>query len=205
MVTLFTINNMSQVQVIIWIMIGLMAFVFIMILWFLWVKRDDIHSFFYPGQWAEIEMLESDNNCSTWLQRKNPDLRFEFNGGHYNMFEKGIEEPEPDTGNELDKVPIPKKKISTAIYRAGRLSKFFYIEGNEDPLDFRTQKISGNAALSEQREKIETIQLFTKDKSDMEKNMERIIPIVIVVGIIIIIIILYLQGQHPAAVAASRG
>lgn len=50
------------------------------------VIRQDIMIFLKPHDYAEIIMLESDNNIRTWVEKKNDTLTLDFNNGSYNMF-----------------------------------------------------------------------------------------------------------------------
>lgn len=150
------------------------GFVLVMLVVILWKKKDEIRAFFWPGSWAEIEMLELDNNTKIWLQKKNDSLTFKFNSGIYYMYEPGTKEvmaeeldeqgnvKKDEQGNPImvkKKAPLPVRQPS--IYRSGRLAKFFYIEGNENPLDFRNNTITGNPQINEEMLKVESSRMIT--------------------------------------------
>lgn len=110
-------------------------------------------------------MLESDNNVSSWYQKKTPDLKMEFNGGFYNMYDNATEYksiPTPD--GKMIKTVVPSKQ-QTSIYRNGRISQFFFIEGIEDPLDFRNNRISSNPQMRKQLLSVDLTKLWTMGNS----------------------------------------
>lgn len=117
-------------------------------------KRKNILSFFFPHKWVEVEMVESDNNTQIWLQKKTTDLTFKFNGEPYNMFHKEDKESKysyvekEENGVMIkEKVKLPQSKRKFPIYRAGRLAKFLYIEGNPNPVDLRQVEVAESSSL----------------------------------------------------------
>lgn len=187
-------TTLQLLWLIIYCMIG---FILVMLSVLLYVNRKDIAAFFFPQDWAEVTILESDNNIRTWLQKKSADLSFKFNMGKYNMFEKQPEEKKAEAEG-LEKVPTPDRK-GTAIYRSGRLSRFFYIEGCPDPLDFRQVKITGNAQLTEQLDKVQVMDLFTGQASQFEEVWRKIAPFVIIAGFLLVIFFLWQNNQMQQA------
>lgn len=164
--------------------------------------KDEIRAFVWPNRWVDISMIESDNNVSQWLQKKSEDLRFDFNDGKYNLFEASGEKevwterevPKPDGTKSVQKVKkfVPDGKYSV-VYRSGRLAKFFYIEGNENPLDMRELKPSGNPRVTSNLMGIDLSKLFRSETTMMEDLWKRFGPFVMIGGIGLIIFIL-LQG-----------
>ncbi len=142
------------------IIIFSMIFIIVVLVVFLFVKNySKIMSFIYPNDWNYITVLEADNTCT--IQKKNKDLRFEFNDGFYNMYDTEkteIDLPNPDGTTTKDQII---KRNETAIYRSGRLAQFFYIEGNSEPLDFRNNKISSNPQMRKQLLSVDLTKLWT--------------------------------------------
>jgi hypothetical protein len=149
------------------------------------IKRKEILSFFFPNKWVIVEMLELDNNCLSWLQPKNQDLRFKFNDGYYHLYHQAIDE----------KTNVIK---NPSIYREGRLAKFFYHEGNSDPMDYRLGKITGNPQISRQMETMEVSKLFDENRSVAQEFFNKYG--LFIVGIIIIIVIYLLMKKPDQAV-----
>lgn len=185
---------------------------FILFLGILFKRRDEIRAFFFPQNWAEIEMCESDNNTVTWLQRKNKALRFEFNGGYYNMYDttSNVTLTEEEN-NALDKIADPEtreleRKILTeskrkmvSVYRSGRIAKFFFNEGNENPIDFRNVKPTGNPVMTKTQEAIDLMELATGTESGIEEFWRKYGLIIVVVGFLIVIAILIsIANKKPA-------
>lgn len=140
-----------RVQEFIILMASLNGFAILIVVFF---KRKDILSFFFPHKWSEVEILESDNACSSWLQKKTSDLTFHFNGMDYNMFHKEDLTPKYTTFTSVkdgiqvkERVEIPQKKRKFPIYRSGRVSKFLYVEGNPDPIDLREVSVAESKSL----------------------------------------------------------
>lgn len=150
--------------------------------------RKEILSFLFPDKWVEIEMLELDNNTINWLQKKTKDLKFTFNDGEYNMFSQEIKEEIQQDGSKITKI-----QKNPPIYRAGRLAKFFYNEGNEDPLDFRTGKMSGNPQINKQISNIDISRLWTGHKSMSQEFLEKY-GIFVLLGIGVILLIMMFQN-----------
>lgn len=153
------------------IVIGLCLLPFV-VLYIIFYK--EIWSFLKPRDWVMIELLELDNHVNTWLQKKTDDLTFQFNGGSYNMFEM-ISNPRVNNQNKANvvndsngnKIPvIPSRpedkeiKRFSAIYRSGRLAKMYFVEGNQNPIDFRTGDYNQDAQLTNQLEKVKISELL---------------------------------------------
>lgn len=157
----------------------------------LWNRRDDIRAFWWPSDWVEVEMLELDNNTRTWLQQKTPNLKFKFNEGLYNMYHPVRED------GVIKRMP--------SIYRSGRLAKFFYQEGREDPLDLRTKEIDGNPQVNEQILKIDVGRFFDSVGGLGQELMQKY-GIFILLGLgLMLIVIIFLLLQKPEAAAAVKG
>lgn len=124
------------------------------------IFRKNIMSFFWPQNYCYVTMLESDNNVSSWIQRKNPNLKFIFNEGEYNLYDKIPEKSLPPLYDGKGRLAT-SMPVSTAVYRSGRLAQFFYIEGNEDPLDYRNNKITSNPQMNRQRKTVDYTKLLT--------------------------------------------
>lgn len=150
------------------------------------VKRKQILSFFFPQNWVNVIMLESDNNVNDWLQKKNKDLRFTFNDGYYNMFE---------SADSI--VPAPSGRMvkgATSVYRSGRLATFLYVEGNENPVDLRNLKVTGNPQLNKQLTKVDIGKLFVDDSTPFINVLKQLQPYLIIGGVILLVIIV-LRGN----------
>lgn len=149
---------LTQTGLYIIIMFG---FIFVLLLIVFLINRVRILSFLFPQNYNMVCVLESDNNVTIWTQKKNSDLRFEFNGGWYNMYDttdQKVTLPNPDGSITTSLMPT---KQATSIYRNGRLAQFFYIEGNEEPLDFRNNKISSNPQMRKQMSQVDLTKLWT--------------------------------------------
>jgi hypothetical protein len=155
------------------------------------ITRKKVLSFLYPDKYILVEMLELDNSINSWIQEKNPDLRFEFNKGYYHLYHQGMNEKGDKIGNP-------------AIYRDGRLAKFFYQEGNCDPIDFRQGKITGNPQITMQIEKTNITDLFEEEENFLETFIRKW-GIVIVIGILIILAIAMMSKKPDAAVQVVKG
>lgn len=156
---------------------------------------QDIVSFFFPNKYVSITMLESDNNVSNFIVKKTDDLRMEFNSGKYNLFESMSSVEMDKDGNPVDtSTPVYPQ---TSIYRSGRLGHFFFIENNENPLDFRNQKITGNPQLNEALLKQDFNDLWIEPKTFGEQVLKYIVPILIIIGIIIVVVVIISSGGNP--------
>lgn len=146
---------------------------------------EDILAFFFPNSWNEIIMIEKDNNISQWLQRKSKDLRFKYNDGLYNMFESKTV------------IPNPKGELvrGTTVYRKGRLGCFLFLEGNENPVDLRTLKISGNPQLTNEQKKVEISRLFTAESGAFGNFWKEYGGIITMVGLGAIIVLLIVKTR----------
>lgn len=138
----------------------------------IYLKRVAILSFLFPNQWALVTMVESDNSVSTWIQRKASDLRFVFNEGLYNMYEKRID------GGSYD----------TVIYRSGRLVHYFYVEGNENPIDLRTLKTTGNPQMDLQKLRVDISKMFIRPSPSLLDLLRQYWPYILAIGIAIVIL-----------------
>lgn len=151
-------------NILIALILGLIGIILIIIIIWIVLNWREIHSFFRPGLYNSITMLELDDNVSSWLQKKNSDLRFEFNNGYYNMFHRG----------DIQGIKIPPKFTkNSVIYREGRLGKFFYVEGNADPIDFRKIESTHNPQLSKEIEKTQFSRLFESPTSFGEDLLQK--------------------------------
>lgn len=127
-------------------------------------------SFLQPDNWAIVEMLELDNNCRNWIQKKNKDLQFQFNEGTYNLFQI-----DQDT----------KQKIPP-IYRSGRLVKFYFDEGNPNPKDMRINDIEGTPQTNNLMKKLDISRWFLSDMSGLENFLQKYGSIIFfIIGLII--------------------
>jgi len=144
-------------------------------------KRKQILSFFYPNKYVIVEMLELDNSTSSWIERKNDDLRFEFNKGYYNMFHQ-----------DLDKNKHPP------IYREGRLAKLYYHEGFSEPMDFRQGKITGNPQISRQYEEIQLSKLF-EDNASVAQEFFKKYGVFIAIGLILLVVYILIKNNGGSA------
>ena len=170
-------------------LIGGILFIFIFLLIIFLINRKQILSFFYPSNYVIIEMLELDNNVRQWIEKKNDNLRFEFNKGYYNMFNQSLEEHKHKNGEVLYKTIK-----SPAIYREGRLAKFFYHEGHEDPIDYRAGKISGNPQINKQYEELQFSDLWAEDSLTIEDFFKKY---GFYIMIILIIVVIWLIVRKP--------
>lgn len=83
----------------------------------LWKKKDEILSFIYPERYCEVEMIEKNGDISNWIQKKNDDLIFVFKARPYQLFY------------------LDNENNRKFLFRAGRLSKFYYQEGVKEPIN----------------------------------------------------------------------
>lgn len=184
-----------QIYVLLFVFVG-MPLLFILIIFLLFKNR--ILSFLYPNEWVEIEMLERDNSITNWLQKKEKDLQFIFNAGKYNMFE--IHDTIEDTAEKVkdkdkitppDEIPTTKHsiKVFTSIYRHGRLAKLYYMEGSQNPMDYRTGIIKGDAQQSMQLEKAQISEILNVGNGTEEFFKKYGLIIIIAIAIIIIIML----------------
>ena len=171
---------MTVEQILLYILIGFILFFFLLLALAVYLFRNEIRAFFKPDQWASITMIEADNNVSSWLQKKNPDLRFTFNEGIYNMFDisKGV----------IDK---------TVVYREGRLGKFFYIEGNKNPMSFRhlQSNVNNLPQIDQQLTKIDLSRLFSSSESLSQELLSKYGFYVITAIIILLLVVLFKGGS----------
>lgn len=144
------------------------------------ILRKKILSFLYPHDYAEIEMIEKDNNTRIWLEKKKKDLTFNFNEGSYNMFEVTPTE---------DPLNNPPPYLITSVYRAGRLAKFFYLEGESNPIDMRTLKIHHDAQQTNQLEKIRLSRLIHSNVS-LGSELWNKYGFFLIIGVIILLLYL---------------
>lgn len=152
------------------------------------IKYKEIMSFLYPGDWLEVEILELDNNTFVDLIKKPSNLVYHFRDGSYNLYHASS-----NTGKDKFGRDIPVLQKNSPIYRSGRLGKFFFIEGNSDPLDFRNNEIKGNAYVSDLFSKVEFARLFESDVSFGEDFLKKY-GFFVLVGIVVILGVLLLRG-----------
>lgn len=149
--------------------------------------RKQIMSFIRPHDYVSVTMLESDNNVRTDIIKKPANLRFKFNEGSYNLFESKILKNSPN--------------VVTSIYRNGRLGHFFFIEGNENPLDFRNQEITGNPQLLDAILKQELSKLWEEPRTHMQELLGQIMPFIIIIGVIALIaLVVYAFTHNPTGI-----
>lgn len=171
---------MNIIHILTYVILGFVAIFIVFIAVIIRIFRDDIRAFFNPNGWSSITMIESDNTVSNWLQKKEDDLQFEFNGGNYNMFDTSV----------------TKGINKTVVYRSGRLGHFFYVEGNKNPINMRDLQLesTGQAQIDNQLSKIEISRLFQSQETGLD-NVIKWLPIVLAVIIIIILVIILSQGN----------
>lgn len=160
---------MNIVSIIIYTLIG---FIVLMVSVILWYKKEDILTIFFPNDWIEIEMLERNNNTAIWLENIRKKDTFEFKGGVYNIY---------DT-----KKGVPSY-LKTVVYRSGRVGKCFYVEGNENPIDFRGIESTSFPENRAELLKLDIAKLWSSDKPFSSELFERygfFIIAVIAVGVI---------------------
>lgn len=129
---------MTILSLLIAIILMQFLFVIILVIIYIWLNRRNIDSFIHPEKYCEVTMYELDENKRVWLQDKNSELKFGFNGMDYNMYHPEVEEV------EVEGIIEKKFKKNSAIYRSGRLASFTYMEGIVSPLDMRDLKKSYN-------------------------------------------------------------
>lgn len=197
---------MNPTSIILYLLFGLVFFIIISIVVLAYYFRDDIKSFIWPHNYSEITMFESDNHVSTWLQKKNPDLRFDFNKGTYNMFtssgfeelEEKIPDPNEQGSYKIIRVKKPIDKPFNPVYRSGRLSKFFYIEGLENPIVLTGEgkvEITGNPQITNSLNKTDLGKLFINEDSKFTEIWQMIMPFVIIGGFIILGLIILMSRK----------
>lgn len=167
-------NPLILIIAIIVIPIGLVVGIFL-------AFKDQILSYLYPNMYAKITMLESDNNIIDFMVKKSKDLRFTFNDGYYNLFES-LEVPKPYDGI----------KKGTSIYRSGRLVRFIFKEGNENPIDLRSIRATGNPQLNKQINAIDITRIVTGRGLDGMEIIRKY-GLWIVIGIIVLFIVMGLM------------
>jgi len=91
-----------------------------------------------------------------------------------------------------DKVPNPIGKMETIIYKKGRHSCFFYIEGNAYPIDYRKVESKANPQYIYERKKMDITSLWSAEKSGFQGMVDDIMPY-LVVGIVILLIIILVK------------
>lgn len=135
----------------------------------------DIFSFFKPQDYVRIYILELDNQITRKLIKKPSNLKYKYKSGVYNLF---------DTHKNI---PNFKNK-ETVIYRDGRLNALFFIEGNSNPLDFRTGKIQIDTYLEQEFNKLDMAKLWSTNKPFGMTLLEQY-GFYLILGIIILVII----------------
>lgn len=147
---------------------------------FLLIKNwSNIMSFLYPNKYNYICMLELDNSVSEWIQKKSNDLTFKFNEGIYNMFTKNQE----------------GKQDNKTLYRSGNIGMFFYIEGIEDPIDYRNIKVDANPQLKNQLLKVNMAKLWSKEENLGSELLGKFgFWILIIIGFMLIVIVFKVFG-----------
>lgn len=108
------------------------------LIWWFW---KDIMSFIFPDKWVSVTMLELDNNVLNWLQKKKNSLTFDFKGGTYNLFHVKYKDGIV-TDNEGNDIKTRTPINNNTLYKEGRLNKFFYVEGQYNPFDYRSISVS---------------------------------------------------------------
>lgn len=193
------------IKILQFVLVFVAGFFGVMLLVILWKNRDEIRAFFDPGGWAEVTMMELDNNVSTWLQQKKFDLKFKFNDGSYNLFHSGTHtkdvkvKKKDEQGNEIE--VIEQQEVlekNPSIYRSGRLAKFFYREGNEDPIDFRQISVTGNPQINEQMLKVDISRWFMSAEGLGAELLNKF-GIFIVIGLgLLLLYIAFIKKDPPA-------
>lgn len=92
--------------------------------------KREILSFIQPQKWVSITMIEIDNNVINWIHRKKG-MTFDFNNGTYNLFNTRYE------NEKIEENIVRRPIMENFLYKEGRLTKYFYSEGNPNPIDMR--------------------------------------------------------------------
>lgn len=174
-----------------WILIVFLIVTFLEIITVLIIFRKNISSFFNPSMWAEVEMIELDNNVLSWLQKKSADLKFTFNKGNYYLFNPSSSTTLDTTlkGNSIP-LPPPLKKDITPIFRSGRLPKYYYQEGNPFPLNITLEDRTINTQIDTQIQSLEIGKAFRVDEGLSWEILKKYGIFILIIIIVLLFILL---------------
>lgn len=106
------------------------------------------------------------------------------------------------------KVPVPlhsqkkneQKPIANIMYRSGRLGCFIFKEGNENPVDLRKIKVTGNPQYNKTLLKQDISDLFYEPKSDFEQMAKYVLIGVGILAVMVVVIIIVMKSNAPPPV-----
>lgn len=155
---------------------------------FLWFMRKQIAMFISPEKYAEVNMVELDDNIFHDIVKKNEDLTWEFNGNDYFLYY-----PERISQQEILDISTKDKeviRVKSTVFRSGRIASFTYIEGQQEPIDFRDMKksFSQDSKIKKEFAKVQLSKLVSS-VSDFNEFLDKY-KIWIALGVVIIIVIL---------------
>lgn len=155
---------------------------------FYFIFKDDIHAWLFPDKYVMVTMVQLDDSILTNIIKKNQDLTYEFNGALYNLFY-------PDRqGNTSfivkDGIKVPMYNRKSTVFRQGRLASFTFIEGQENPIDFRDLKrdFSMDTKIKKEFSKVQISRLISS-VSDFENIIAKWWWVIALAIIIIFILI----------------
>ncbi len=156
--------------------VPLIIFIVVILVFIYVLFSKQIMSFIQPGKWLKLIILEKDNNIKSRLIKKGKQNTFNFKKGMYNLF---------------------YGESKSSVYRIGRLGCFVYVEDNENPVDLREIKATGNPLLNTMiiNQRVDELWYETNDQRDL---IVKIIIGVLIVGVVILIAMAFIKGQNPS-------
>lgn len=168
----------------------------------LYLNWTNLMILLHPDRYNECQIIQLDDSISREIVKKNEDLKYTFNGNEYNMFYS--ERQQQQESNEHD------RKKST-VFRSGAIASFTFLEGQEDPLDFRDLKknFSLDSKIKREHSKTDLAKLVSSVHSQDSIFSSEIVKYVLIAVVVIIIIILLFRSNtvtlSPETLKALKG
>lgn len=91
----------------------------------------------------------------------------------------------------------PIKVVQNPTYRMGRIGCFIHKEGNENPIDLKEIKATGNPQFNRLIEQRDYTLLWFQQKNFADNWILWVIGGIVVIGVIITVVYLISRGQKP--------
>lgn len=157
------------------------VFVFLVVLFI--VLHKEIMSFFFPNDYLKITMKEHDRKIRSWLMKKSPEKKFTFQKEIYYTID-----------NTPDK---------SATSYSGRLTHYFFREGNKFPVSFG-ETSSLKSKIDDEMLKLQLSKMWDEPKSSIEEFLAKYWWVLVIIGLILLAIIMTRQPA-PVPLQATGG
>lgn len=150
----------------------LIGIVFLFVFFVFLMLYHEIMSFFFPDNYFKSIMVESDNNIRIKLMKKGKTKSFVFNKGLYLL-------------------------SGSPLYILKRLGCFVHKEGNENPIDLKLIRATGNPELNNIIINQQVDGLWY-EKDETMNVIKNVIIGVLGIAILVIIVVAFIKGRNPS-------